>query len=356
MAVLGVGLIGGSIGLAVRRRASACVCGYDPDAGVRAKALQLGAIDRAATDVADAVRDADVVFVATPVGALSETVREALLEASADCVISDVGSTKRVLVDAGTDARFIGGHPLAGAETAGVEHAREDLFKDAVWYLTPAMGSTAGVLYERLHRLLTSIGARPTAIDADTHDRLLAAVSHLPHVLANLVVAQAASTLGDAAQGRVPAVGPSFRDATRVAGANSAIWTDIYMSNRDALVAAIDDFSARLAQVRANLQEGDAKAVTDWNEAARADRERLLVAGLSSGAVAELRVSVPNRPGVIAEIALALGRAGVNILDLALAPSEDNHQGVVALWIGGDGEPARAEGLIAELGYPVARA
>jgi prephenate dehydrogenase len=356
VAVLGVGLIGGSIGLAARRRADAQVCGYDPDERVRAKALELGAIDRAASSVAEAVADADVVFVATPVGALGETVGEALAAAGADCVVSDVGSTKRVLVAAGADARFIGGHPLAGAETAGVEHAREDLFEDAVWYLTPATDSTAGVLYERLHRLLTGIGARPTAIDAETHDRLLAAVSHLPHVLANLVVAQAASTLGDAAQGRVPAVGPSFRDATRVAGANSAIWTDIYMSNRDALVAAIDDFSARLARVRASLQDGDAAAVTAWNDAARADRERLLVAGLAPGPVAELRVSVPNRPGVIAEIALALGHAGVNILDLALAPSEDNRQGIVSLWIGGEQESARAEGLIAGLGFPVARA
>jgi prephenate dehydrogenase len=354
--VLGVGLIGGSIGLAARRRADAQVCGYDPDERVRARALELGAIDRAASSVAEAVADADVVFVATPVGALGETVGEALAAAGADCVVSDVGSTKRVLADAGADARFVGGHPLAGAETAGVEHAREDLFEDAVWYLTPATDSTAGVLYERLHRLLTSIGARPTAIDAATHDRLLAAVSHLPHVLANLVVAQAASTLGDAAQGRVPAVGPSFRDATRVAGANSAIWTDIYMSNRDALVAAIDDFSTRLGQVRANLQAGDADAVTAWNDAARADRERLLVAGLAPGPVAELRVSVSNRPGVIAEIALALGHAGVNILDLVLAPSEDNRQGVVALWIAGEQESARAEGLIAELGFPVARA
>jgi prephenate dehydrogenase len=356
VAVLGVGLIGGSIGLAARRRADAQVYGYDPDEHVRAKALELGAIDRAASSVAEAVVDADVVFVATPVGALGETVGEALAAAGADCVVSDVGSTKRVLVAAGADARFIGGHPLAGAETAGVEHAREDLFEDAVWYLTPATDSTAGLLYERLHRLLTGIGARPTAIDAETHDRLLAAVSHLPHVLANLVVAQAASTLGDAAQGRVPAVGPSFRDATRVAGANSAIWTDIYMSNRDALVAAIDDFSSRLARVRAILKDGDAAAVTAWNDAARADRERLLVAGLAPGPVAELRVSVPNRPGVIAEIALALGHAGVNILDLALAPSEDNGQGIVSLWIGGEQESARAEGLIAELGFPVARA
>src|SRR5207302_6463006 len=107
--------------------------------------------------------------------------------AASDCVVSDVGSTKRAVIDAGADERFIGGHPLAGAETAGVAHARADLFDGATWYLTPARGSTAGVLYERLHRLLTAMGARPTAIDAETHDRLMACVSHLPHVLANLL-------------------------------------------------------------------------------------------------------------------------------------------------------------------------
>ncbi len=354
--MLGVGLIGGSIGLATRRRADAKVCGYDPDEQVLVKALELGAIDTRAADVAGAVKDADVVFVATPVGALGEMVTLALDGAGPGCVVTDVGSTKRVVADAGADERFIGGHPLAGAETAGVEHAREDLFDGAVWYLTPARDSTAGVLYERLHRLLTSIGAQPTAIDADTHDRLLAAVSQLPHVLANLLAAQATDALSGKSDRRLPAVGPSFRDATRVAGANSAIWTDIYMSNRDALVESIDDFAGRLAAVRATLAAGDAGGVTAWNERARCDREELLGAGVAGGPVHELRASVPNRPGVIAEIALALGRAGVNILDMALSPSEDNRQGVVALWIGGEQRSERAQELIAELGFPVARA
>lgn len=354
--MLGVGLIGGSIGLATRRRAGAYVCGYDPDEGVRALALELGAVDRVASDVAGAVRDADVVFVATPIGALADTVGLALQGARADAVVTDVGSTKRVLAEAGADERLIGGHPLAGAETAGVEHAREDLFDGAVWYLTPAMASTAGVLYERLHRLLAAIGARPTAIDADTHDRLLAAVSHLPHVLANLLVAQAASTLGEAAPGRLPAVGPSFRDATRVAGSNSVIWTDIFISNRDALIAAIDELSERMAAVRAKLAAADAAAIAAWNESARAEHGRLLGTGAGDADVSELRTSVPNRPGVIAEIALALGGAGVSIIDMTLSPSEDNSQGVVALWIAGERDTARAQELIAELGFPVARA
>ncbi len=359
VAVLGVGLIGGSIGLAARARADAEVCGYDPDAGVRAQALELGAIDTDAADVAGAVAGADIVFAAAPVGALAETVRLALEAAPADCVVSDVGSTKRFLADAAADERFVGGHPLAGAETAGVEHAREDLFEGATWYLTPAKGSTAGVLYERLHRLLSRFGARPEAIDAETHDRLMATVSHLPHVLANLLVAETAALLAEQPQ-RLPAVGPSFRDATRVAGANTAIWTDIYMSNRDALIAGIDGLGERLQEVRGWLAGGDAAAVSAWNERARAEREALLGAGLLSGtsgsSTLELRASVPNRPGVIAEIALALGGAGVNILDMALSPSQDNRQGVVALWVLGGEHCDRARELIAGLGFPVVQA
>jgi len=356
IAVIGVGLIGGSIGLAARQRADAHVCGFDPDAAVRARALALGAIDEQAADLAAAVQGAQAVFVATPVGSLAEAVRDALAAAGEDCVVTDVGSTKRVVAGACADPRFIGGHPLAGAESAGVEHARADLFDGATWYLTPAQGSTTGVLYERLHRLLGSLGAHPAAIDADTHDRLMACVSHLPHVLANLLVAQAAGLLGGEAPKRLPAVGPSFRDATRVAGANTAIWTDIYISNRDALIAGIDDFARRLAQVREWLAAGEAPPVAAWNEHAREERDALLGAALVGGAVHELRASVPNRPGVIAEIALALGRAGVNIADLALAPSEDNRQGVVALWIGGEEDAARASELVAALGFPVVRA
>jgi prephenate dehydrogenase len=355
IAVLGVGLIGGSIGLAARARAEAEVCGYDPNPRVGARALELGAVERVANDVAEAVRGADAVFVAAPVGALPATVAAALAGAPPGCVVSDVGSTKRLVADAGADERFIGGHPLAGAETSGVEHAREDLFDGATWYLTPDAGNTAGVLYERLHRLLTSFGAQPTAIDAGTHDRLMACVSHLPHVTANLLVTQAAGLLGGDSQ-RLPAVGPSFRDATRVAGANSAIWTDIYMSNRDALVAGLDELSERLADVRAALVAGDAAAVTAWNERARAHRDALLGAGVAGGPLHEIRASVPNRPGVIAEIALALGRDGVNIVDMALSPSQDNRQGVVALWIAGEDHAESAQRLIADLGFPVARA
>lgn len=351
LAIVGVGLIGGSVGLAAGERLGAEVSGHDPGDGVLDAALARGAISRACGSIAEALEGADAAFVATPVGALESAVREAVALAGPGCVITDVGSTKRDLVAAVSDHRFIGGHPLAGAETAGVQHARAGLFEGATWYLTPT-ARTEGVLYERLYRLLADLGAHPTAIDAEAHDRLMASVSHLPHVLANVLVAQAAETLEAE---RLPATGPSFRDATRVAGASTAIWRDIYISNADALVAAIDDTVRRLGEVRSALAGRDEPAVVEWNDGARDARRRLLEVDLAGGEVRELRVSVPNRPGVVAEVALALGRASLNIVDMALYPAPDNSTGSIALWIAGDEDAREAEDLIGALGLPVAR-
>jgi prephenate dehydrogenase len=353
MAVIGVGLIGGSVALAARERLGAAVAGYDESPAALEAALARGAIDRSAASVADAVEGAQVVFVAAPVGSLPGLVGEVLSAVGEDCVVSDVGSTKRAIVAAHDDPRFVGGHPLAGAETAGVENARADLFDGATWYLTPD-ASTSGVLYERLHRLLYGLGARPTAIDPQTHDRMLAAISHLPHVLANVLVAQAAGTLAAGSE-RLPAAGPSLRDAVRVAGAPSAIWTDIYVSNSDALLDEIDGVLGRLRTVRATLQSGDADALTAWNDAAAEDRRRLLEGELAGGELFELRASVPNRPGVVAQLALELGRAGVNIADLALYPAVDMSEGVIALWVAGSEAADRAQELVVGLGFPVAR-
>ena len=210
----------------------------DPETVARG-ASSSGAIDRGAGSVAEACEGAEVVFCAAPVGALPELAREALAAAGPDAVVTDVGSTKRELVAAlGGDERFIGGHPLAGAETAGVENARADLFEGARWYLTPTERSS-GVLYDRLQRVVAGLGARPQAIDAAAHDRLMATVSHLPHVVANVLVAEAAAALA-ATPSALPEVGPSFRDTTRVAGANPAIWADIFASNREAVADAVD--------------------------------------------------------------------------------------------------------------------
>ncbi|MBV9047075.1 MAG: prephenate dehydrogenase/arogenate dehydrogenase family protein, partial [Solirubrobacterales bacterium] len=153
IAVVGVGLIGGSVALAAKQRLDATLWGFDHSPAALATARRRGALDHSCESVAEAVGDAEAVFVAVPVGALPEVIAASLEFAPRDCVVTDVGSTKRAIVAAAGDPRFVGGHPLAGAETAGVEHARADLFDGAIWYLTPT-GNTSGLLYERLHRLL----------------------------------------------------------------------------------------------------------------------------------------------------------------------------------------------------------
>jgi prephenate dehydrogenase len=346
VAVLGLGLVGGSVGLAARTRTGATVTGWDTDPAVRDAAVAHGAVDEAAPTLEEALAAADAAFAAAPVDVLGEVVAAALRAAPPDCVVSDVGSVKGpIAAAAGHDERFVGGHPLAGAEAAGVAHARADLFDGAVWYLTPS-SRASGVLYERLHRLVSAFGARPEAIDPEEHDRRMGVVSHLPHVLANLLVELAAREL----QGGPPAIGGSFRDATRVAGANPRLWAGIYAANRDVLAGQIDAAIEGLARARDELRAGgDLRA---WQEAAARDRRTLLEDRLVGEALRELRVAVPNRPGVVAEIALALAREGISISDMTLAPSSDGTQGTVTIWCAA-GQADRATTLVGDLGFHV---
>jgi prephenate dehydrogenase len=350
IAVLGVGLIGGSIGLAAKRRLEAEVVGFGRSPERLQRAVELGAIDRGAGSLAEACEGAELVFCAGPVAALPEQAREALAACGPDTAVTDVGSTKGELVEAvGGDERFIGGHPLAGAETAGVENARADLFEGARWYLTPTELSS-GLLYDRLQRAVSALGARPQAIDPESHDRLMATVSHLPHVLANVLASEAAQSLTQGTE-RLPDVGPSFRDATRVAGSNPAIWADIFASNRDAVAASVDSVAERLGEAAELIRGGDREALAGWHAAAGADRSCLLESESESGPLRELRIVVSNKPGTIAELALALGEAGVNIEDMALHPAPDMTSGAVSLWVAGDEQAAKAAERVRELGH-----
>jgi prephenate dehydrogenase len=355
IAVLGVGLIGGSIGLAARERLGAEVAGWDPNRSIADEALELKAIDTAAPSLAEAVGGAELVFCAAPVAALPGLAAEALDAAGEDAAVTDVGSVKRDVIAAlGSEGRFIGGHPLAGAETSGVENARADLFEGARWYLTPT-ANTVGLLYDRLQRAIADLGARPQAIEGETHDRLMATISHLPHVMANVLVGQTANALSEEAE-RLPEVGPSFRDATRVAGANPAIWGDIFAGNREAVASEIDATVALLVEAAELLRSGDRDAVIAWQEQAGKRRRELIDAEIAGGPLHELRVRVPNRPGIVAEVALELGRAGVNIEDMALYPAADMRTGAISLYVAGDEQAERAQELLRGLGHDVSRA
>jgi prephenate dehydrogenase len=346
LALLGIGLIGGSVGLAARERLGARVVGFDPDPEVLDRALARGAIDTAVGDPAE-LGPADVAVVAAPVQALRDRIAEACAHVPG-AVVTDVGSTKHALVEALPTDPYIGGHPLAGAEVAGVEHARADLFAGATWYLTPRADSE-GILLERLHRFVAGLGAVPAVIGHAEHDRLMAAFSHVPHVVANALVAQATRALGDEA---IPVVGPSFRDATRVAGANPPLWAGIYDANREAVLDGLDATIGLLQEARALVARADGRPELEaWQAAIGEQRRALLDVGMTGGPLHELRAVVPNRPGVVADLALTLSRAGINIHDMSLSPQPDFRSGEVALWVAAD-HADRARALVEEVLAP----
>jgi prephenate dehydrogenase len=352
IAIVGTGLIGASVGLAARRTGAEQVRGWDPDAAHLATAAERGAVD-AASDLASALEGADVAVVAAPVTALPAQVR-AVLDASAPSVtVTDVGSTKGgVCAAAAGVGRFVGGHPICGSEARGPEWATAELFEGATWFLTPVAATDADS-YKVLHGFVSSLGAVPIAIDPEAHDRLVAVTSHLPHALANVLLNQAG---GGKVDGHDPldAAGGSLRDMTRVAGANPRIWVDIFLENREALAASLAEHRRRVEQLEAALSAGDAGFLARWIGEASANRRRLLeTAYENAGALQRLRVHVPDRPGVIAGIAQALGAERINIADFDLQHLSSERGGTLAILVAGEGEAERAAALLEQQGYGV---
>jgi prephenate dehydrogenase len=270
VAIVGVGLIGGSIGLSLRAGSpGGRVIGIGRSAERLREAVALGAIDEATTDLDAGVAAADVVVVCTPVTQIADDVRQAAAHGPADLLVTDAGSTKRGIVEAvESEARsravFVGGHPLAGSERTGVAHARADLFEGRVCVLTPTARTPPDRL-DRAHGFWTRLGCRVIELDPATHDQALALTSHLPHAVA---AALAAAIPADALR----LAAGAYRDGTRVAGSDASLWTGIFLENRTPLLQALDRFQDQLKTFRQALEAGDEQTMGSWWAAARARR------------------------------------------------------------------------------------
>jgi prephenate dehydrogenase len=352
LAVVGTGLIGASVALAARRGGVPTVVGWDPDAEFLGIAAERGAVD-AVSGLDEAAAGADLVVVAAPVGDLPQAVRDVLERAPDAATVTDVGSTKRpVSAAAGGDSRFVGGHPICGAETRGPERATADLFDGATWFLTP----TAATEPERLrlvHGFVAGLGARPVAIGPDAHDRLVAVTSHLPHVLANVLLNQAGSARIDG-HDPLQAAGGSLRDMTRIGGANPRIWVDIFLDNREALQSALAEQRRLLEQVEAALAGGDAGFLARWIGEASGHRRRMLAtAFVDPGTLHRVRTHIPDRPGVLAGIFQALGAERINVEDFELDHVSADRGGTLTMLVSGESEADRAAQLLEAQGYGV---
>jgi prephenate dehydrogenase len=353
LALVGSGLIGASVGLAAKRAGVESVSGFDPNADALALAAERGAIDEPAGSLVEAVEEASLAVVATPVAALAEQVRSVLEATTERSVVTDVGSTKAAVCAAiGPHPRFIGGHPVCGSEAHGPAHARAELFDGATWFLTPT-ASTDPERYRTVHGFVASLGALPVAVDPDAHDRLLALTSHLPHALANLLLNQAGA---GRIEGHEPldATAGSFRDMTRVAGANPRIWVDIFLANAQALGPVLAEHRRRVEQLEQALEAGDAGFLARWIGEAAGNRRRLLEDVYpDAGHLQRLLVRVPDRPGVLAGITQALGAERINIEDFELQHHSPERGGVLALLVAGERPAARAAELLEAQGYGV---
>ena len=273
MAVIGIGLIGGSFALAGRQAGVLGeVVGVARSERTLLEAQHVGAADRTTADPVEAVREAELVFIATPVAAIPD-VFERIAPALADgCVVTDAGSTKRAIMDAAGalpgHVDFVGGHPMAGSERAGVMAARANLFRGRTWLLTPGAASPEAVA--RLRGAIEAIGARVVTVDAAEHDRIVARTSHLPHVVA----AALAGALGECC-GEDDFIGNGVRDTTRIASGSAEVWREILLTNADDVLAALAEFSAEVERYRSALAAGDEATLTALLEAARACRGRM---------------------------------------------------------------------------------
>jgi prephenate dehydrogenase len=351
VAIVGTGLIGASVGLAARAR-GARVAGWDPDPDALAAAASREAVD-SAPSLEAALDDAELAVVAAPIAALP-TVVAAVLEASAEgTTVTDVGSTKASVVAASNGSpRFVGGHPISGSEARGAEHASAGIFDGATWFLTTTP-HTDPERHRLVHGFAAELGAVPVAIDPAAHDRLVAMTSHLPHVLANVVVNQAGAAR---VEGHEPLAnaGGSLRDMTRVAGANPRIWVDILLDNAAAVRESLAEHRRRIEQVEAALDAGDAGFLARWIGEAAGNRRRMLdKAYADAGALHRVRVHIPDRPGVIAAITQAFGAERINIEDFELQHISPERGGTVTLLVTGDSEARRAAELLEGQGYGV---
>ena len=334
--IVGTGLIGGSIGLALRARGWH-VTGADFDDRVAERAQALGALDAVGTDP-----EAVITFVATPVQAVATAARAAL--DAGPGVVTDVGSVKAPIVDAVADPRFVGGHPMAGSEQLGVDGADPSLFEGSAWVLTP-VAETDTAAYTRVRSVVGSLGAEVLALAPDRHDALVAVVSHVPHLTAATLMDLAADRAEEhRALLRLAAGG--FRDMTRVAAGSPAIWPDICSENRQAIVEVIDRLVGSLGELRTLVDKADRGELLGFLERAQSARLNLPSRLVRPAELVEVRVPVPDRPGVLAEVTTLATELGTNIVDLEIAHSSEGERGVLLLLVEADDGASLRDALV----------
>lgn len=355
LAVIGAGLVGGSVALAARAAGVGRVTLTDRDPAVRAEARRLDFADHVADDVAGAVAGAEVVIAAVPTSAVADVLVAAAAVAPR-AILSDAAGLKAAVVVEVADrlraagaavGRFVGGHPMAGSERSGPGAADARLFQGATWVLTPTRDTDDGAL-QTLAGLLRRFGARVLALAPDRHDELVAVVSHLPQVVASTLADVAEDVVELTGDAVLAVAGGGFRDTTRIAASDPQLWVPILRGNRTAVLEAVQAFAARLEQLRVALDTDDVAGLEALLARASAARQRL-VTKVGDVEVADVVVPLDDRPGQLALATTALGEAGLNVEDLAMRHAGEGTRGALLLRVAAADAP-RSVAVLAAVG------
>lgn len=336
IAILGLGLIGGSLAKALKRTNPGCIIiGYDLNKENLNAALTDGAVDTAAADLAQAAKGVDLIWICTPVHTVPDLLTELSSLIQPGTLITDAASTKEAILQRAAkvlpkDAYFIGGHPMAGTERSGFSAALPHLFENAYYLLVPLPHTPAAVM-EALSALVASTGALPLRIEASLHDRMVGAVSHLPHVVAAALV-QSLSGLEDPDSLLMKLAAGGFKDITRIASSNPAMWKDISLSNRHQLLPLISAMIRKLYDFGRSLESGVDTDIEGFFTRAKAFRDQLPASkSLYQLPYYELYVDVEDKPGIIGYVATLLGSNGINIKNIRIINSREDDPGCLVL-------------------------
>ena len=339
-AVIGLGLIGGSVALALQD-AGWAVHGNDANDERSVAAVEQGVV--LSNDVPTNVA---LVVIATPVDSIPQVAEDLL--ASTTAVVMDTGSVKGPISAAISHPRFVPSHPMAGSEQTGLAGARADLFRGAVWPITPS-NETADESFALVHEVVTSFGADPVTLQPDDHDRIVAAVSHVPHLTAAALM-NVADRRSDEHLAMLRLAAGGFRDMTRIASGSPDIWPPICIQNRDAITDALDEVIGRLGDLRTAVADGDVDHLRSELTHARQARTNLPTAVPLPPDLAEIRVRVKDQRGELAALTGLAAELDVNIYDLEIAHSAEGPTGVIVLLVNAAVADVLRGGLLAR-GY-----
>jgi prephenate dehydrogenase len=364
ISIIGVGLIGGSISLCLKKQfgEELLVQGFDHNSSQLHLAESLGVIDQACSTIEDAIKEADVIFICTPVKVLCELVKQVMLstQLKSGAIVTDVGSTKHEVVRLGQEVSalskgiFIGGHPMAGSHKSGVEAANERLFENAYYVLTPNQNVEESKL-QLLKDLLAATQANVVQMTPQEHDQIVGAISHFPHLMASSLV-EHVNHYNEENGWYLRLAAGGFRDITRIASSNPRMWRDITISNKDHLLVQMKDWQQRMGQVIEMLDSGNSEQIEEFFAHAKHVRDGM--PDKKKGAIPsfyDLYVDIPDHPGVIGQITTLLGEKRISITNIRILETREDIMGALRLTFRNEEDLEQAKVFISKLNYAVYR-